>query len=373
MQQKKILIVGGGVGGMSAAISLARFGHQVELIDLDPEWRVYGAGITITGPTLRAFKALGVLPDIEAQAYTGAGIQVCSTDGARLAVLPTPVRPEDGIPGCGGIMRPVLHKILSARVLAAGVNVRLGLSVEKFNQGHDQVDVELTDGTRSSYDLVIGADGLFSRIRSLLFPDAPTPEYTGQSAWRAQLPRPPEIDRRHFFLGGPYKVGLTPVSKERMYMFLLENAKEKRRLPEESLPEELERLTRSYGGIIREIGKSLSAENTIVHRPLEAFLLPGPWFKGRVLLIGDAAHPTTPQLASGAGLAAEDALVLAEEFGDGQDIDRALMRYMSRRYERCLLVVQNSLEIGRREQAGRPIAEQTVLVEQSLKVLAEPI
>ncbi|MRT30576.1 FAD-dependent oxidoreductase [Herbaspirillum sp. CAH-3] len=373
MQQKKILVVGGGIGGMSAAISLARSGHAVELIDLDPQWRVYGAGITITGPTLRAFKALGVLPEIEAQAYTGHGIQVCSADGARLAVLPTPVRPEDGIPGCGGIMRPVLHKILSARVAAAGVKVRLGLSVEKIEQVHDQVEAELTDGTRDRYDLVIGADGLFSRMRSLLFPQAPAPQYTGQSAWRAQLPRPPEIDRRHFFLGGPYKVGLTPVSKDRMYMFLLENSPEKRRLPDASLPQELERLTRSYGGIIGDIGRSLTAENTIVQRPLEAFLLPGPWFRGRVLLIGDAAHPTTPQLASGAGLAAEDALVLAEELGDGSDIDGALQRYMARRYERCLLVVQNSLEIGRREQAGRPIAEQTVLVEQSLKVLAEPI
>ncbi|AYR24617.1 FAD-dependent oxidoreductase [Herbaspirillum rubrisubalbicans] len=373
MQQKNILIVGGGVGGMSTAIAMAGLGHRVDLIDLDPEWRVYGAGITITGPTLRAFKALGVLPDIEAQAYTGTGIQVCSSEGARLAVLPTPVRLEDGIPGCGGIMRPVLHKILSDKVLAAGVNVRLGLSVDKLEQTPDQVDVELTDGSKAAYDLVVGADGLFSRIRGLLFPDAPLPQYTGQSAWRAQLPRPPEIDRRHFFLGGPYKVGLTPVSQDRMYMFLLENSKEKRRIPDHDLPAELARLTRPYGGIIRDIGQSLSAENTIVHRPLEAFLLPGPWFKGRVLLIGDAAHPTTPQLASGAGLAAEDALVLAEELGKENRIEHALQRYMSRRYERCLLVVKNSMEIGRREQAGRPIAEQTILVEQSLKTLAEPI
>ena len=373
MQQKSILIVGGGVGGMAAAISLSHTGHKVELIDLDAQWRVYGAGITITGPTLRAFKALGVLPEIQQQAYTGEGIQVCSTDGARLAVLPTPVRPEDGIPGCGGIMRPVLHKILSERVLAAGVNVRLGLTVEKLTQSANQVEVTLTDGSSSVRDLVIGADGLFSQIRHMIFPDSPAPEYTGQSAWRAQLQRPPEIDRRHFFLGGPYKVGLTPVSNERMYMFLLENSPEKRRIPEEDLAAELERLTRAYGGIIREIGKSLTAENTIVHRPLEAFLLPGPWYRGRVLLIGDAAHPTTPQLASGAGLAAEDGLVLAEEMAKSADIDLALKRYMARRYERCLLVVRNSLEIGRREQAGRPISEQTALVEQSLNALAAPI
>ncbi len=373
MQKKRMLIVGGGIGGMAAAIALSQSGHAVDLIELDAQWRVYGAGITITGPTLRAFKSLGVLDAIREQAYTGDGIQVCSIDGARLAVLPTPVRLEDGIPGCGGIMRPVLHRILSERVLAAGVNVRLGVTVEKLTQVSSQVEVMMTDGRCAVYDLVIGADGLFSRIRTLVFPDSPAPAYTGQSAWRVQLSRPPEIDRRHFFLGGPYKVGLTPVSSGQMYMFLLENSAEKRRVPDENLPDELARLTSSYGGIISAIGKSLTAESTIVHRPLEAFLLPGPWYVGRVLLIGDAAHPTTPQLASGAGLAAEDGLVLADEIAKSEQIDVALARYMSRRYERCLLVVKNSLEIGRREQAGRPIEEQTVLVEESLKMLANPI
>ncbi|WP_414222390.1 FAD-dependent oxidoreductase [Cupriavidus necator] len=373
MQQRRALILGGGIGGMSAAISLATLGMEVDLIDLDPEWRVYGAGITITGPTLRAFKALGILPEIMEHAYTGEGIQICAVDGSRLAVLPTPVRPEDAIPGCGGIMRPVLHRILSQQTLSSGVRVRLGISVERYTEDRSGIEVRFTDGTDGRFDLLIGADGLFSRIRKLAFPHAPAPTYTGQSAWRVRLPRAPEIDRRHFFLGGPFKVGLTPVSASEMYMFLLQNTVDKPRYPDDRLHHELRELTRHYGGIVRQIGDELTPESGIVLRPLEAFLLPGPWHTGRVLLIGDAAHPTTPQLASGAGLAVEDALIIRQCLEVESDIGAAFARFMERRYARCRLVVENSLEIGRREQAGRPIEEQTVLVEQSLKALAEPI
>jgi 2-polyprenyl-6-methoxyphenol hydroxylase-like FAD-dependent oxidoreductase len=93
-----------------------------------------------------------------------------------------------------------------------------------------------------------------------------------------------------------------------------------------------------------------------------------------VLLIGDAAHPTTPQLASGAGIAVEDAIVLTHELErTGWQVEPALEAFMKRRWDRCRLVVENSVEIGRREQAGRPIKEQTELVEQSLAKLAEPI
>ncbi|WP_431286456.1 FAD-dependent oxidoreductase [Roseateles chitinivorans] len=373
MQQRRALIVGGGIGGMSAAIALAESGVDIELIDLDPQWRVYGAGITITGPTLRAFKALGVLEDIMAKAYTGHGIQVCGVDGAPLRVLPTPVREQDGIPGCGGILRPLLHTILSTRVRAAGVQVRLGLSVARCDDDGDGVSVTFTDGSSGRFDLVIGADGLFSRVRDLIFPDAPRPAFTGQNAWRLKLPRPDGIDRRHFFLGGPYKVGLTPVSADEMYLFLLQNSTEKLRVAEADLHLRLRELLSAYGGVLREIAEALSPRSEIVLRPLEAFLMPGPWYRGRVLLIGDAAHPTTPQLASGAGLAVEDALVLRDCLDESTDVESAFERYMARRYARCRLVVENSLEIGRREQAGRPIEEQTQLVEQSLEVLAQPI
>ena len=271
-------------------------------------------------------------------------------------------------------MRPELHRILSQRVLASGATVRLGLTVSALAQGTNKVSVLFSDGSGALYDFVIGADGVFSSIRALIFPDADKPAYTGQTVWRLHAPRPPEVTRRHFFLGGPYKVGLCPVSDTHLYMFLLENGPKQPALPDEQLHLRLHELMQGYGGVLADLRAGLSPASAIIVRPLEAFLLPAPWYDRRVLLIGDAAHPTTPQLASGAGIAVEDALVLSDELAkaDGE-VPAAFAAFMARRWERCRLVVENSIEIGRREQAGRPPQEQTMLVEESLAKLAEPI
>ncbi|HSV84468.1 MAG TPA: FAD-dependent oxidoreductase [Ramlibacter sp.] len=369
----KALIVGGGIGGMATAITLRKHGMAVDLVDLDPEWRVYGAGITITGATLRAFKALGILDAIVASAYTGEGIQVCDVNGRPLARVATPLVADAGVPSSGGIMRPLLHGILSERTLALGTRVRLGLTVDALKPDAEGVDVRFSDGTSGRYDFVVGADGVFSRVRTLLFPQAPRPQYTGQCVWRLVAPRPAEIDRRHYFLGGPVKVGLTPVSREEMYMFLLETTPRRPVLDDAQLPRELAGLMEGYGGVLQEIRSTLGPDSRIVLRPLEGFLLPKPWHLGRCLLIGDAAHPTTPQLASGAGMAVEDALVLGEELRTAGSVDAAFAGFIARRYERCRLVVENSLEIGRREQERAPVDAQTRLVEESLRALAEPI
>lgn len=372
MGVERVLIVGGGVGGMSAAIMLRKNGMAVDLIDIDPQWRVYGAGITITGPTLRALSQVGIYDELAKFAYVGEGIQICDTQGSKVRQLPTPIPAEAGVCGSGGVMRPVLHRILSARVKESGADVRLGLTVDSLEQDEDGVDVRFSDGSTGRYDLVVGADGIYSRIRGLIFPEAPKPEYTGQSAWRMVAKRPPEIDRRHYFLGGPHKVGFTPVSDDEMYLFLLEGTPQIFRKDHE-LKQALKDLLAGYGGLLAEMRDNISDESQIVFRPLEAFFLPAPWHQGRVLLIGDAAHPTTPQLASGAGIAVEDALVLAEELQADLPIADILDSFTRRREERCRLVVEGSIEIGRLEQERAPVEQQTAVVERALAKLAEPV
>lgn len=368
----KVLIVGGGIGGMSTAIVMQRNGCAVDLIDIDPEWRVYGAGITITGPTLRALKAVGVYEEIAATAYVGHGIRVCDTQGNLLRELPTPIPPEAGVAGSGGTLRPTLHKILSKRVSESGAVVRLGITVESFEQDAAGVDVLFSDGTTGRYDLVVGADGVFSRIRTLIFPGAPKPIYTGQSAWRLNLKRPPEINCRHYFLGGPHKVGFTPVSDTEMYLFLLERTPQVFR-DDAELPDYLRGLLAEYGGPLAAIRDGIDTHSEIVFRPLEAFFLDVPWHVGRVVLIGDAAHPTTPQLASGAGIAVEDGLVLAEELLVDRPMAETLEAFTARREERCRMVVEGSIEIGRLEQERAPVEQQTAVVERALAKLAEPL
>lgn len=373
MTPGRALIVGGGIGGMSATIALRRTGWNVVLVDLDPEWRVYGAGITITGPTLRAFGELGILEEVLREGFAADGLVIRNVAGDVLSSVPTPVRGVGDIPGTGGIMRPTLHRILANSVRASGAEVRLGVTVDALSQDADGVVATFNDGRIGRYDMVVGADGVFSKVRSMIFDDPPEPAYTGQACWRLRLPRHPDIDRRCFFLGGPVKVGLTPVSAVEMYMFLLEPCPQKRRPDPDTLHVELARLLKGYGGVLAEVRDQLSPDSVIVYRPLEGFLLPPPWNVGRIVLIGDAAHPTTPQLASGAGLAVEDGLVLAQELATASGVEPGLEAFTTRRWPRCRLVVENSLEIGRREKAGMPIESQTELVAQSLAFLAGPI
>lgn len=371
---KKALIIGAGTAGMASAITLSRIGVKIDLIDINPNWGALGAGLTITGPTLRALKQLGVYDEVTEQAYVGDGIQVCDPAGNPLRILPTPMLDGADTAGSGGIMRPTMHSIMHKYVKDAGVQMRLGLTADAFEQDENGVTVTFSDGTQSYYDFVLGSDGVLSKTRQLLFPDAPKAEYTGQSCWRLFLKRPASIERRTYFLGGPVKVGFTPVSKDHMYMFLLERCPQRWQEPEDNY-KNLKQLLEGYDGILAEIRESLSeADNPNINfRPLECFDLPGPWYVGKVLLIGDSAHPTTPQLASGAGMGIEDALVLAEIFEKQANVDLAFAEFMQRREQRCRLVTQSSMEIGRLEQQRAPVEQQTAVVEKALNILKEAI
>ncbi|WP_297838545.1 FAD-dependent oxidoreductase [Pseudomonas sp.] len=371
---QKALIVGAGTAGMSAAITLRRIGVEVDLIDINPNWGALGAGLTITGPTLRALHQLGVYADMVEEAYVGEGIQVCNTQGEPLRKLATPMPADSPTASSGGIMRPTLHRILARHANAEGSAIRLGLTVDALEQDDSGVHVTFSDGSRGRYDIVLGADGVFSKVRGLIMPDAPKAEYTGQSCWRLFLERPASVERRTFFLGGPYKVGFSPVSATHMYMFLLEGTPQVFIEPANFHCELAKRLE-SYGGLLAEVHDSLSEKDNaaINFRPLEIFSLPAPWYRGRVLLIGDSAHPTTPQLASGAGMAIEDALVLAEELVLDDGVEQAFARFMDRREARCRLVTDSSMELGRLEQARAPVEEQTKVVERALLILSEPI
>jgi len=183
MMNRNALIVGGGIGGMSAAIRLRELGWVVDLIEIDPRWRVYGAGISITAPTYRALKRLGVAREVEARGFASRkGVRICTPAG-QLIVEQYQDSIEPDLPTHGGIMRPLLHQILSYRTRAAGTRVRLGVTLQSLRQTPGKAHVETSDGDQRDYDLVVAADGVFSQVRELLFPQAPRPTYTCQYCW----------------------------------------------------------------------------------------------------------------------------------------------------------------------------------------------
>ena len=346
----KVLVVGGGVGGMTAALELRRHGVEVDLIDADPHWRVYGAGISLTGLSLRAFDHLGILDEVRRRGHVHAGLRGKGLNGETLFEPPAPENPKPVESG-GGILRPVLHEILATRVRASGAKVSLGVKIESLSQDADGVDVVFSDGRRGRFDLVVGADGIYSSVRQMIFPDAPKPKFTGQGCWRVVAAKPADMDRSELYFGG-LKLGLVPVSREQMYMFLLEHVPDNPFYAEEDRIPHLAELMRPFGGAVAEVRQGLGPDSLINYRPLEWLLLPDPWFDGRVALIGDAAHATTPHMAAGAGIAVEDGIVLADELSRHSNICEALEAFMSRRFKRAKTVVENSVRIGEMEIAG---------------------
>ena len=371
---QRILIIGGGFSGMSAAIQLCKLGAEVDLVEIDPGWRSYGAGISLNGSTLRALRTLGVLDAFLQHGSATDGVRICLPHGPQVAELPTPRIAGAEVPGSGGIMRPVLARILAEATRAAGATVHLGCTFTAIEQDAEGVEVSFTDGQRRRYDLVVGADGLYSKVREAVFPNAQKPRYSGQAVWRAVLPRPPEIETCTMWMGPRVKPGVNPVSATEMYLFVTEPRPSNDHVDPASFADHLRGLLAEFPApALRAIRDQIGADSQIVFRPLEGLLVQRPWANGRVVLIGDTVHATTPHLAAGACIGIEDALVLAEEIGRTADVHAALTAFEARRWERCRMVVENSARLGEIEVTGGDKDEHGRIMRESLMALAQPI
>jgi 2-polyprenyl-6-methoxyphenol hydroxylase-like FAD-dependent oxidoreductase len=177
----------------------------------------------------------------------------------------------------------------------------------------------------------------------------------------------------YMFYGPRNKTLALPTSNHQVYIALVENLKDRTRPPTEQLPELLREHLSDYTGFLATLRDEIVEPSQVTWRELEVLLLPSPWYRGRVILIGDAAHATTPHLASGAGIAIEDAIVLAEELAKEGQAQAAFERFMARRYERCRMVVENSEQLGEWEQRPVPDADPAGLIAHSWAKLDEPI
>ena len=370
----RTLVVGGGVAGLTLAIALCRRGVSVELVEQRPDWSVLGVGLSLVGAPLRALNSIDLAEGCLAVAFGSTTLTLGNAAGEVLQVLDRPRLNGPGFPSSAGIMRPAFHRVLVGEAEARGAGLRLGTTVAALEQRADGVEVELSDGSTGRYDLLVGADGLHSWVRSTVFPETEAPRFTGQGVWRAMLRRPVDVTGPAIYYGPRNKAGLTPVSAEEMYLFLVQNVADETRPPRERLAELLRAQLADYEGLIGTLREQIVDDAQVDYRPLYAVLVPPPWHRGRVVLIGDAVHATTPHLAAGAGLAIEDAIVLAELLDEAASIRAALERFAPRRFERCRFVVEASLQLGEWEKCpDDSAADPAGLSQRAWAVLGEPL
>lgn len=344
---KRVLIVGGGVGGLSLAVALGRHGIKAEIVEIKAQHNVYGVGIIQPGNALRALNSLGLMERCLAEGFQLDDYVIHDGAGAFIARMKLLRIAGPDIPAVNGLPRPALHRILTEAAAAAGARIRLGLTVETLEQSERGVTVTLTDGARETYDLVVGADGIRSHIRTLLFGNQYDPQYTGHGVWRFTTARPAEIDHQIMYFGVGVKAGIMPVSRDQMYLLLVTNEPGNPWMEPDQLARRLhDRLHSFTAPLVQAIRAQIEDPARVIYGPIEEVIMPAPWYKGRVVLIGDAAHASGPHVSQGATMAIEDAVVLAELIARGEPADATLATFMARRYDRCKFVQDVSRQIG---------------------------
>jgi 2-polyprenyl-6-methoxyphenol hydroxylase-like FAD-dependent oxidoreductase len=302
----RILIVGGGLAGLALAIALRRQQAEVDIIERAPSWPTQGTGLYLIGLATRALQALGVGDAVIRNGFTIRKQSLFNHRGRLLAEANVETFWRSCGP-CIGLPRVVLHEWLASKVTNA--RVRFGVTVTSLTQSDSEVTVRFSGNAQGSYDWVVGADGIRSTVRRLAFGSDAT-AYRGQMGWRFIAPLPASVTGWSAYLSRGRTFLFVPIDRDRAYCY----ADEVIAQPDSATHSRLDRLRElfeDFPPVVRQTVDALKSDEAVHYSPIEEVLQPDS-VRGRVVLIGDAAHAMSPNMASGAAMAFEDALVLAE-------------------------------------------------------------
>lgn len=342
-----ILIVGGGIAGCSAAIALAEKGHQVHIVEQQNAWRFASSGIFVYANGLVSLDRLGILQGVLAAGFAVVDGRNKYYNHTGAPIGETTYPPADGgrIPAILGIKRAALHRVMADRVGGLGVEISLGATVTALNDSGDRVTATLSDGSQTTVDLVLGADGVRSSIRRMIGFDV-APRYTGFGVWRSVHPRPPALTDKIMMMGPAKRFGIMPISNEQLYTFGTVAEPEGHHFARQDWAATMRARFAEFGGPAAPFLGSLGPGSEVLYTAVEEVVLPVPWHCGRVGLIGDAAHAATPFMGQGGAMALQDALVLAEALCQPGSIPSNLAAFGAARYPVCRFVQDASRAVG---------------------------
>lgn len=347
-----VLIAGGGIAGCTLAILLADRGVRVTVLERQQVWRFHSSGIFVYSNGLASLQAIGVLPGILEAGFVipqGRNAWYDHT-GAPLVQTFYPSAPGTGLPAILGIRRSELHRVLLARMQALGVQVHLSSMLHRFDdlQEQDAVQVELASGLRLQCSVLVGADGVRSQLREQLFPDV-MPHDTGFGVWRSIHRRPPQLVDKIMMMGVGKRLGIMPISQEQLYVYATSNEPGHPYYDPATLPQVMAAKFAEFAGPAGEFLDQLrQGTPEAYYTAVEEIRLPLPWSRGRVTLIGDAAHASTPFMGQGGAMAMEDSILLASMLCEESRVDLAqtLRDFAQRRQPKCAFVQEVSRRVG---------------------------
>lgn len=334
---RKITILGGGIGGLAAALALAQHGASVSLLEQTPAITEVGAGLQISPNGWRVLQALGVGPAIAATSLRSNAVRLRDfRQGAGVFAMPL-TRPDQP---WYLVHRADLVASLAEAAQAAGVTFRLGVTVTGVTDGPDDTVIALADGTQERHDLVVAADGLHSPARKALNPKS-RPFFTGQVAWRtiveSDTPLPAEA---HVFMGPGRHLVRYPLRDGRLINIVAVEERDDWAAEGWHHRDDPARLARAFTDFCPEVTDMLAHARHVHLWGLFRHPVAPSWHGETLVLLGDAAHPTLPFLAQGANMALEDAYVLARCLAEDPDHAMAFARYEALRHPRCARIVQ---------------------------------
>lgn len=366
------LVVGGSIGGLSTAIALARAGVQVDVVENATS--ALGTSIGFSGRAANALVDLGVYEKVRdcSTVFPADTLAITFRDSTGAIVISPGKRPTwEGYVDGVGVYRPAFIELLEEVARDLGVRVRRGVTYDTLENGEGAVTATFTDGTNGHYDLLVGADGIFSKLRERFFPDAGKPQFTGQFSIRAQSPGPP-VEGASWFESPAGSFGFYNLPQG-VYIACHLAMPVWKMVSDEELREMFFGLLDSMTApTARTLRDRCARDVTLLGRPFEWHMLADPWYRGRVLLIGDAAHATSAHMGMGGGMALEDAVVLAQCITAADNLNDALSTFMARRFERVKLVVDTSVKLSEMELAGASPQETRAVAGGAFQRISQP-